>query len=104
MEVSKTFGDPERLRRGVRNCVEVGKKRTYKINEVCVPILLYIVPQLSTGHPFRDKLRGIERDPLERYDIWVIQVFPHHSLFAEQLRGLSGDGDSTGGWVNMIPL
>lgn len=76
----------------MRHCVEIDKKYMYESDEIRVSIVLDMVPQISPGHPLRDKLKRIERDSLEGDDIWVIQVFPHHSLFAELLRSLSGDG------------
>ena len=65
-------------------------KIAYKSDEVRVPILLYIISQLSPRHPFRDKLKGIERDTPERHNIRVIQASPHHSLFVEQLQNCQG--------------
>ena len=59
------------------------KKWTHKIDEVCIRVIIYIVLQPSTRHPFRNKLKGFDRDTPERYDIWMIQAFPDYSLFAE---------------------
>jgi hypothetical protein len=45
----------------VRYYAGVSGRWTYKTDEVCAPIQPYILPQLSTRHPFRDELKGIER-------------------------------------------
>jgi hypothetical protein len=67
-------------------------------------MLFHVLPELSTWHPFRDKLKGIKRDALEGHDIRVVQVFPHNSLLAKQLQSLSGNGGLAGSCVNVIPL
>ena len=103
VKISKAFGDAQRLREG-EVLRESWQGWTYKIHEIYVLVPAYVVPELSTGHPFRDKLKRIERDTPERDDIWVVQALPHHGLFAKELQNLSGDGDLTGGCAGEIPL
>ena len=57
---------------------------------VCVFIFPYILPQLSTWDPFRDELKGIQRDTFESHNVLVIQKFPHDSFLAEQLQNSLG--------------
>ena len=37
-------------------------------------------------------MKRIKRDTLERYDIWVVQAFPHDGFLTEQLRICQGMG------------
>ena len=64
-------------------------------------VFLDIIPRLSTRHPFRDKLKRIKRDTLERYDIWVVETFPYDDLLTKP--ELSEDGAPTEGRTSGVP-
>jgi hypothetical protein len=103
VKISKAFGGAQRLGEDEVSH-ESWQGWTYKIQEIYVLAPAYVVPELSTGHPFRDKLKRIECDTPERDNIWVVQAFPHHGFFAKQLQSLSGDNNLTGGCAGEIPL
>jgi len=67
--------------------------RTSKFN---TGVVYDVLQQVPTRHPLRNEVEGIGSDTEQGEDVWVCQVFPHYSLFAESLRDLlmvSREGD-----------
>ena len=46
---------------------------------------LDVFPQMAAGHPARNELDGVSSNAQKGEDVWVCQVFPRDSLFAEAL-------------------
>lgn len=79
------------------------KMCTCKVKSVRARVLLDVIQEVPTGHPFRDKLeRG--GDTEEGDNVFMLQAFPYHSLPTECLYLTSGmiNGEVTASEVYLL--
>jgi len=68
---------------------------TYKAKSVCIGVFVNVFRQVSTGHPFRNKLERGGGDAEEWDNIFVFQVLPHYNLLVESLNLVSSSRQGT---------